>query len=61
MAPDAHITPVQNESALSRQTTEGDAADSLVIEVLSLPVNLVFQGEVKGDVLHSLLDENFGA
>lgn len=61
MAPDAHITPVRNEFALSRQTTEGDAADSLVIEVLSLAVNLVFQGEVKGDVLHSLLDENPGA
>lgn len=23
-------------------------------------MNLVFQGEVKGDVLHSLLDENLG-
>lgn len=38
-----------------------DAADSLVVEVLSLAVDLVFQGEVKGDVFHFLLDESLGA
>lgn len=37
------------------------AGDSLVIEVLSLAVDLVFQGEVKGDVLYFLLDEHLGA
>lgn len=37
------------------------AAGSLVIEVLPLTVNLVFQGEVEGDVFHFLLDEHLGA
>lgn len=49
--------------AFNRQTDPDkvDAADSLVVEVLSLAVDLVFQGEVKGDVLHFLLDESLGA
>lgn len=34
--------------------------DSLVIEVLSLAVDLIFQGEVKGDMLYFLLDEYLG-
>lgn len=37
------------------------AADSLIIEVLPLAVDLVLQGEVKGDVLHLLLDKDLGA
>lgn len=37
------------------------AADSLVVEVLALAVDLVLQGEVEGDVLHLLLDEDLGA
>lgn len=40
---------------------ESGSADSLVIEVLPLAVDLVLQGEVKGDVLHLLLDEDLGA
>lgn len=35
-------------------------ADSLVVEVLSLAVDLIFQREVKGDVLDFLLGENLG-
>lgn len=34
---------------------------SLVIEVFSLTVDLVLQGEVEGHMLHFLLDEDFGA
>lgn len=37
------------------------AADSLVVEILPLAVDLVLQGEVKGDVFHLLLDEDLGA
>lgn len=37
------------------------AADSLVVEVLALAVDLILQGEVEGDVLHFLLDEDLGA
>lgn len=44
-----------------RQPSIHPAGDSLVIEVLSLAVDLVFQGEVKGDVLYFLLDEHLGA
>lgn len=49
--------------AFNRQTDPDKvaAADSLVVEVLSLAVDLVFQGEVKGDVLHFLLDKSLGA
>lgn len=35
--------------------------DLLVVEVLSVAVHLVLQGEVEGDVLHLLLDEDLGA
>lgn len=35
--------------------------DSLVVEVLSLAVDLVLQREVEGDVLHLLLGEDLGA
>lgn len=33
---------------------------SLVIEVLSLAVDLVLQSKIKGDMFHFLLDKNFG-
>ena len=37
------------------------SANSLVIEVLPLAVDLVFQGEVEGHVFYFLLDEDLGA
>lgn len=33
----------------------------LVVEVVSLAMHLVLQGEVEGDVLHPLLGEGLGA
>jgi len=46
-------------------STERDGTNDktvlLVIEIVSLAMHLVFQGEVKSDVLHSLLSEGLCA